>query len=107
MTTEPSASGISPVRNGLTADARTRPGVPDIRMRSSADVLDDRNFLTALGDRVRAAGLTQAWLAAACGPHRTFVGSVERGERNVSVPNLRPIARHLRVPAASLVTGPV
>jgi transcriptional regulator with XRE-family HTH domain len=35
----------------------------------------------------------------------TFVGSVERGERNVSVLNLRLIARALRVPLAELLDG--
>jgi hypothetical protein len=29
--------------------------------------------------------------------HRTFIGSVERGERNLSILNLRLIARVLRV----------
>jgi transcriptional regulator with XRE-family HTH domain len=37
-----------------------------------------------------------------CGLHRTFVGSVERGERNVSVLNLRLIAGVLRVGLAEL-----
>jgi transcriptional regulator with XRE-family HTH domain len=68
--------------------------------------LDDRRFLRDLGSRIRerrqSRGLTQAELGARCGLHRTFVGSVERGERNVSVLNLRRLARVLRVPAADL-----
>jgi hypothetical protein len=36
--------------------------------------------------------------------HRTFIGSVERGERNVALLNLRTIARALRVPVAELLT---
>jgi transcriptional regulator with XRE-family HTH domain len=36
--------------------------------------------------------------------HRTFIGSVERGERNVSIPNLKVIAEVLRVPLAELLT---
>lgn len=72
--------------------------------------LDERAFLTALGDAVRdrrtALGLTQAELGEKCGLHRTFIGSVERGERNIAVLNLRLIARHLRVPIADLVPGP-
>jgi transcriptional regulator with XRE-family HTH domain len=68
---------------------------------------DDRRFLERVGFRVRelrqAAGLTQAQLAAKCGLHRTFIGSVERGERNVALLSLRRIAAALRVPAAELV----
>ena len=64
-------------------------------------------FLQALGLRLRTRregrGLTQAQLAERCGLHRTFVGSVERGERNVSVLNLRAIARALRVPLEELL----
>src|SRR5262249_25523295 len=48
-----------------------------------------RRFLRRLGDRRRALDLTRAELADPCGLHRTFIGSVERGERNVSVLNLR------------------
>ena len=72
--------------------------------------LDDRRFLQRLGDRVRerraAAGLTQAALAEKCGLHRTFVGSVERGERNVAVLSLRRIAAALRTTPADLLAEP-
>jgi transcriptional regulator with XRE-family HTH domain len=69
--------------------------------------LEEQRFLRLLGERVRerrvARGLTQAELGEACGLHRTFVGSVERGERNLSVLNLRLIARALRVRLADLL----
>lgn len=69
---------------------------------------DDKEFLQRLGDRIRerrtAANLTQAALADACGLHRTFIGSVERGERNVAVLSLRKIATALRVTPAELLT---
>jgi transcriptional regulator with XRE-family HTH domain len=72
--------------------------------------LQDRAFLRALGARVRdrrlELKLTQTDLGDRCGLHRTFIGSVERGERNVSVLNLRVIARALRVPVARLVADP-
>ena len=68
--------------------------------------LDEQRFLEKLGDRLRerrlARNLTQARLAEQCGLHRTFIGSVERGERNVSILNLRLIARVLRVPLNDL-----
>jgi transcriptional regulator with XRE-family HTH domain len=69
--------------------------------------LDDQRFLRDLGKRLRnrreAQGLTQAQLAEKCNLHRTFIGSVERGERNVSILNLRLLARMLRVPLGALL----
>ena len=69
--------------------------------------LDDARFLQSLGFRIRelrlARGLTQEQLGERCELHRTFIGSVERGERNVSILNIRLIARILRVPLAELV----
>jgi transcriptional regulator with XRE-family HTH domain len=69
--------------------------------------LDDRRFLRELGARVRdrriARRLTQAQLGDASRLHRTFVGSVERGERNVAILSLRRIAAALRVRLGDLV----
>ena len=69
--------------------------------------LDELHFLRELGLRIRqcreAAGWTQAQLAERCELHRTFIGSVERGERNVSILNLRLIARILRVSLSELL----
>src|SRR5207247_8893908 len=71
--------------------------------------LSDRAFLRAIGDRVRDRRthlrLTQAELGGLCGLHRTFIGSVGRGDRNVSILNLRQIARVLRVSVADLLAG--
>lgn len=71
--------------------------------------LDEQKFLTDLGLRIRDRRLARKWtqaeLAERCELHRTFIGSVERGERNVSVLNLRLIARVLRVSLADLMGG--
>jgi transcriptional regulator with XRE-family HTH domain len=71
--------------------------------------LTDQAFLRELGYRLRerrqARHWTQAQLAERCQLHRTFIGSVERGVRNVSVLNLRLIAKVLRVPLGELLAG--
>lgn len=68
--------------------------------------LNDAQFLRDVGDRIRDHRLAQKWtqaeLARRCRLHRTFIGSVERGERNVSLLNLRRIAQVLRVALTAL-----
>lgn len=49
-------------------------------------------------------GLSQERLAELTGLHRTYVGSVERGERNISIDNIERLAHALGVSAAELVT---
>jgi transcriptional regulator with XRE-family HTH domain len=49
-------------------------------------------------------GLSQEALADNAGLHRTYVGSVERGERNISIDNIERIAKALGCTAASLLT---
>ena len=64
--------------------------------------------LKKLGSRIRAirlaAGLSQEQLADQAGLHRTYVGGIERGERNIGVLNLFRIARALRVNPSDLLS---
>ena len=50
-----------------------------------------------------AKGLSQEALAHQAGLHRTYVGAVERGERNVSIDNIERLARALGVTPAELM----
>ena len=58
------------------------------------------------GGRVRLlrkqAGLSQEGLAEAAGLHRTYVSSIERGQRNVGLDNIVRLARALQVEPRSL-----
>jgi len=57
-------------------------------------------LLKIIGNNIRyyrqKAGLSQERLAELCGLHRTYVGAVERGERNVSALNIAKIADALK-----------
>ena len=70
---------------------------------------DEARPLLEFGERVRACrverGLSQEALADAADLHRTYVGSVERGERNVALLNILRIAVALGIDAADLVGG--
>jgi transcriptional regulator with XRE-family HTH domain len=48
-------------------------------------------------------GLSQEEFADRCGMHRTYIGSIERGERNVSIDNVARIAESLGVPPSRLL----
>ena len=63
--------------------------------------------LIALGRAVRGTrlrlGISQEDLAHRCGLDRTYIGGVERGERNLGVLNLHKIADALGISAADLL----
>ncbi len=60
-----------------------------------------------LGRAVRrlrqAAGYSQESFADKCKVHRTYMGSVERGETNISLDNLERIAKALSMSAGQLL----
>lgn len=62
-----------------------------------------------LGSRIRhqreSLGFSQEDMAARCGLHRTYYGSVERGERNIALQNIVRIADALDVDPGLLLEG--
>jgi ribosome-binding protein aMBF1 (putative translation factor) len=73
-------------------------------MVSRATRLQARNILATNLRRMRLSrGLSQEELAAIARLHRTYVGSIERAERNVSIDNIEKLAVALGVSLADLV----
>ena len=69
----------------------------------------DNNPKKLFGENVRRLRKNRYWsqekLAEACGLHRTYIGAIERGERNVSLENIVEIARSLDVSPSALLKG--
>jgi len=65
------------------------------------------NILKKLGKKVaklrKQKGWSQEVLANKCGLHRTYIGSIERGGRNVSLINIEKIAKALGVKTTQLL----
>ena len=65
--------------------------------------------LERFGQRVRelrrAEGLSQEAFAAKCGLDRTYVGGIERGERNLALRNIDLIAKTLKMNLSELMQG--
>ena len=65
--------------------------------------VDQNSFGTAVRSRRQHLGFSQEALADRARLHRTYIGSVERGERNVSLKNMVAIASALRMSASELL----
>lgn len=63
-------------------------------------------LLKALGQRIRALrtehGYSQEAFADKCGVHRTFMGTIERGESNLSFQNIHKVAATLGISLSDL-----
>ena len=66
-------------------------------------------LLKALGQRIRELrskrGYSQEGFADRCGVHRTFMGTIERGETNLSFQNLAKVAGALEITLSELLAG--
>lgn len=66
-----------------------------------------QQVLVKLGQKIRQVRLTQSLsqedLAALCGLHRTYIGGIECGNRNIGIVNLVKIASALKVSPGTLL----
>jgi len=64
-------------------------------------------ILKRFGETVKRLRAQKGWsqedLAAKCGLHRTYIGSIERGGRNVSLLNIEKIAKTLNITPSVLL----
>jgi transcriptional regulator with XRE-family HTH domain len=75
-----------------------REGFPTMAQRSQAHAAFGRAVREARAQR----GISQEELADRSGMHRTYVGGVERGERNLSYTNLLRLAAALELTLSEL-----
>lgn len=67
------------------------------------------NILIDFGDRIRelrkAKGISQEELAERAGLHRTYIGMIERAEKNITLINIEKLAIALNVEIKQLFNG--
>ena len=72
-------------------------------------IMANENILQRFGERVRELrkeqGYSQEGFAHECGLDRTYMGGIERGERNVALRNIEKIADALGITIAELMKG--
>lgn len=69
--------------------------------------MNSRNILRIFGDNVqqlrKAKGISQEKLAELAGLHRTYIGMIERAEKNITLCNIEKIAEALNVQIKDLI----
>lgn len=67
-----------------------------------------KKILIKFGNKVRerrtALGLSQEELGERAGVHRTYIGMIERAEKNITLENIEKIAKALEIPLGDLMS---
>jgi DNA-binding XRE family transcriptional regulator len=79
--------------------------IPYVGMNNRRQGQIQRHFGGRVRELRKAKGLSQESLAFASDLDRTYIGGVERGERNISLLNIYKLAEALGVPAKELFDG--
>lgn len=68
-----------------------------------------KEILINFGNKVRegrkALGLSQEGLAERAGVHRTYIGMIERAEKNITLENIGKLAKALKIRISDLFTS--
>jgi len=69
--------------------------------------MKNQELLKRFGERVRTErqnkGLSQEKLAELAGLHRTYIGMIERGEKNITLVNIEKLAKALKIKIIDLL----
>lgn len=67
----------------------------------------ETNILCKFGERIRSLRLEKSWsqevLAEKTGFHRTYIGMIERGERNLTLKNIETFANTFEIKISELL----
>lgn len=67
-----------------------------------------KTTLEKFGEKVREErrklGLSQEELASRAGVHRTYIGMIERAEKNITLENIEKVAKALKINISDLLT---
>ncbi len=92
----------------LTTVCRTKVSTTIVSACFTSCVMSSR-ILILFGQRVREErlkqGLSQELLAEKAGVHRTYIGMIERAEKNITLINIEKIAKALGVEIGTLLKG--
>ncbi len=71
--------------------------------------MEKREILVKFGKKVREErkklGYSQEVLAEKAGVHRTYIGMIERGEKNITLANIQRVSKALKIKISELTKG--